>query len=65
MSTHAEKVRLKLRLTEEDKAKLERLAVYCPEMTEECLRFERLVLLLQEVAPERCHEIGVKLAREM
>ena len=30
--------------------KLERLAVYCPEMTEECFRFERLVLLLQGVA---------------
>ena len=50
MSTHDEKVRLKITLTEEEKTKLERLAVYCPEMTEECLRFERLVLLLQEVA---------------
>ena len=50
MSTHAEKVRLKLRLTEEDKAKLERLAVYCPEIAEECSRVERLVLLLQGVA---------------
>lgn len=96
MSTHDEEVCLKVRLTEEEKAKLkhdaalcgltqaeyfrqiclgkrphpkqplefwelldalyevhdklERLAGYCPEMTEECLRFERLVLLLQEVA---------------
>ena len=96
MSTHDEKVRLKIRLTEEEKAKLkhdaalcglsqaeyfrqiclsrhprpkqppefwelldalyeihdklERLAVYCPEAAEECLRFERLVLLLQGVA---------------
>ena len=94
MSTNDEKVRLKVRLTEEEKAKLkhdaalcgltqsfrqiclgkrprpkqppefwelldavyevhdklERLTVYCPEMTEECLRFERLVLLLQGVA---------------
>ena len=49
MSTHDEKVRLKITLTEEEKTKLERLVVYCPEMTEECLRFERLVLLLQEV----------------
>lgn len=30
--------------------KLERLAVYCPEVVEECSRLERLVLLLQEVA---------------
>ena len=30
--------------------KLERLTVYCPEMTEECSRFEQLVLFLQEVA---------------
>ena len=96
MSTHDEKVRLKIRLTEEEKAKLEhdaalcgltqseyfrqiclgkqprpkqppefwelldalyevhdkleRLIVYCPEVAEECLRFERLVLLLQGVA---------------
>lgn len=96
MSTHNEKVRLKITLTEEEKTKLEhdaalcgltqaeyfrqiclgrqprpkqppeswelldavyevhdkleRLAVYCPEMTEECLRLERLVLLLQGVA---------------
>ena len=96
MSTHDEKVRLKIRLTEEEKAKLEydaalcgmtqseyfrqiclgkqprpkqppefwelldalyevhdkleRLIVYCPEAAEECLRFERLVLLLQGVA---------------
>ena len=95
MSTHDEKVCLKVRLTEEEKAKLEhgaalcsltrseyprqlclgkqprpkqppefwdlldalyeihdkleRLAVYCPEMAEECSRVERLVLLLQEV----------------
>lgn len=42
MSTHDEKVRLKITLTEEEKTKLERLVVYCPEMTEECLRFERL-----------------------
>lgn len=96
MSTHDEKACLKIRLTEEEKAKLEhdaalcgltqaeyirqiclgkrprpkqppefwelldtvyevhdkleRLAVYCPETAEECLRFERLVLFLQEVA---------------
>lgn len=96
MNANDEKVRLKIRLTEEEKAKLEhdaalcglpqaeyfrqiclgqhprpkqppefwelldtlyevhdkleRLVVYCPEMTEECLRFERLVLLLQGVA---------------
>ena len=50
MSTHDEKVRLKITLTEEEKTKLERLVVYCPEMTEECLRLERLVLLLQGVA---------------
>lgn len=96
MSTHDEKVRLRIRLTEEEKAKLERdaalccltqseyfrqiclgrqprprqlpefwelldalyevhdklerLAVYCPEVAEECSRFERLVLFLQEVA---------------
>ncbi|RKJ38293.1 hypothetical protein D7X94_16895 [Acutalibacter sp. 1XD8-33] len=30
--------------------KLERLTVYCPEMTEECSRLEQLVLFLQEVA---------------
>ena len=30
--------------------KLERLIVYFPEAAEECLRFERLVLLLQGVA---------------
>ncbi len=30
--------------------KLERLAVYCPEIAEECSRFEKLVLLLQGVA---------------
>ena len=30
--------------------KLEQLAVYCPEMTEECSRLEQLVLFLQEVA---------------
>lgn len=96
MSTNDEKVWLKIRLTEEEKAKLEhdaalcgltqseyfrqiclgkqprpkqppefwelldalyevhdkleRLAAYCPEMTEECLRLERLVLFLQRVA---------------
>ena len=96
MSANDEKVRLKIRLTEEEKAKLEhdaalcgltqaeyfrqiclgqhprskqppefwelldalyevhdkleRLAVYCPEMAEECYRIERIVLLLQEVA---------------
>ena len=95
MSTNDEKVRLKIRLTVEEKAKLEhdacalpisqseyfrqicldrqprpkqppefwelldalyeihdkleRLAVYCPEVVEECSRIERLVLLLQEV----------------
>ena len=95
MSTNDKKVRLKIRLTEEEKAKLEhdaalcgltqseyfrqiclgrhprpkqppefwelldalyevhdkleRLAVYCPEVAGECSRFERLVLLLQEV----------------
>ena len=96
MSANDEKVRLKIRLTEEEKAKLEhdavlcgltqseyfrqiclgrqprpkrppefwelldalyevydkleRLTAYCPEVVEECLRFERLVLLLQGVA---------------
>ena len=96
MSTHDEKVRLKIRLTVEEKAKLEhdaalcdltqseyfrqiclgkrphpkqppefwelldalyevhdkleRLTAYCPEMEEECLRLERLVLFLQGVA---------------
>ena len=96
MSTNDEKVRLKIRLTEEEKAKLEhdavlcgltqseyfrqiclgrqprpkrppefwelldalydihdkleRLAVYCPEASEECSQLENLVLLLQEVA---------------
>ena len=81
MSMHDEKVCLKIRLTEEEKAKLEHdaalcgltqseylrqiwelldvlyevhdklegLAVYCPEMAEECSGVERLVLLLQEV----------------
>ena len=96
MSANDEKVRLKIKLTEEEKAKLEhdaalcgltqseyfrqiclgqhprpkqppefwelldalyevhdkleRLAVYCPEVVKECFRLERLVLLLQEVA---------------
>ena len=96
MSTNDKKVRLKIRLTEEEKAKLEhdaalcglsqaeyfrqiclgrhprprqppefwelldalyevhdkleRLAVYCPEMVEECSRLEQIVLFLQEVA---------------
>ena len=95
MSTNDEKVRLKVRLTEKEKVKLEhdaalcgltqseyfrqiclgqhprpkqppefwklldalyeihdkleRLAVYYPEVVEECSRIERLVLLLQEV----------------
>ena len=95
MSANDEKVRLKIRLTKEEKAKLEhdaalcgltqaeyfrqiclgkrprpkqppefwelldalyeihdkleRLAVYYPEVVEECSRIERLVLLLQEV----------------
>ena len=30
--------------------KLEQLTAYCPEAAEECARFERLVLFLQEVA---------------
>ncbi len=96
MSTHDEKVRLRIRLTEEEKAKLERdaalcgltqseyfrqiclgrqprprqppefwelldalyevhdklerLAVYCPEVAEECSRLEKLTLFLQGVA---------------
>ena len=107
MSTHDEKVCLKIRLTEEEKAKLahdaalcglsqseyirqvclgrqprpkqppefwellaavyevheklERLAVYCPEVVGECSRLERLVLLLQgvEMGPPQSRSLAL------